>query len=178
MQGVIGVVTCFAGDFAPRNWAFCNGQLLAIAQNQALFSILGTTYGGNGTTNFALPNLQSRTAVSSGAGPGLGNYTLGQMSGAESVTLSVTNLPAHVHNGPVSLQMDADSSEGSMSRAVNTYPAAYAGAYSATPGASMATPPYTVTIGNAGNSQPIPIRAPYLGINYIICLTGIFPSRN
>lgn len=181
MQGVMAVVTCFAGDFAPRNWAFCNGQILSIAQNQALFSLLGTTYGGNGVTTFALPNLQGRTPVSTGQGPGLANYTLGQLSGTETVTLNVSNLPSHVHNGAINLHLDADSSDGTQTRALNAYPALYSGAYATTPGGggvAMATPAYNVTIGNAGNSQPMPIRAPYIAINYIICLAGIFPSRN
>jgi microcystin-dependent protein len=180
MEGVIAVVTTFAADFAPRNWAFCNGQILSIAQNQALFSLLGTTYGGNGQTTFALPNLQSRTAVSTGQAPGLSNYTLGEVIGTEGATLNPNNLPPHVHTGPLTLQLAADSSDGSVTRAVNSYPAVYAGAYATAPasGVTMAPPAYSVTIGIAGSSQPIPIRAPYLGINYVICLFGIFPSRN
>jgi microcystin-dependent protein len=178
MEGVLAVVTCFAADFAPRGWAFCNGQILPIAQNQALFSLLGTTYGGNGVTTFALPNLQGRTAVSSGQGLGLSNYTLGQLTGTETVTLTSGNLPSHVHNGNISLQLDADSSDGTITRAANSYPALYAGAYASTPGAAMAAPGYNVSIGTAGGGQPMPIRAPFLAINYIICLQGIFPSRN
>lgn len=180
MEGTMAVVTCFAGNFAPRFWAFCNGQILNISTNQALFALLGTTYGGNGTTNFALPDLRGRTPVSSGQGPGLSSYALGQVSGTETVTLQTSNLPTHNHNGAVTLQLKADSSDGSVTRAVNSYPAKYAGAYAtaASAGVSMATPGYAVTIGNAGSSQPFSIRAPYLAVNYIICLAGIFPSRN
>jgi microcystin-dependent protein len=180
MEGTIAVVTTFAADFAPRNWALCNGQILAINTNQALFSLVGTTYGGNGTTTFALPNLQSRTPVSQGQGPGLSNYTLGQFAGAENVTLLANNLPGHVHTGAVALKLSADSSDGSVTRAVNSFPAVYAGAYATAPGSgvTMATPAYNATIGNAGTGQPMNIRAPFLAINYIICLFGIFPSRN
>lgn len=181
MEGTIAVVTTFAADFAPRNWALCNGQLLSIAQNQALFSLLGTTYGGNGTTTFGLPNLQSRTPVSQGQGPGLSSYTLGELTGTEGATLNSNNLPPHVHTGAVALKLSADSSDGSVARAVNSFPAVYAGAYATAPasGVTTATPAYNpATIGIAGSSQPMPIRAPYLAINYIICMFGIFPSRN
>src|SRR5215207_9632471 len=93
----IGEIRMFGGNFAPRGWAFCEGQLLSIAQNTALFSILGTTYGGNGTTTFALPDLRGRVPIQPGQGPGLSPYTLGQMSGQENVTLLITNIPAHTH---------------------------------------------------------------------------------
>src|SRR5436189_142599 len=107
MEGVIAVVTCFAADFAPKNWAFCNGQLLAISTNQALFSLLGTTYGGNGVQTFGLPDLRGRTPVSPGQGNGLSNYALGQSAGAESVSVTGNNMPAHNHNGNITLQLDA-----------------------------------------------------------------------
>lgn len=179
MEGVIGVVSCFAADFAPKNWAFCNGQLLAISQNQALFSILGTTYGGNGTTNFALPDLRGRTAVSAGQGPGLSSYNLGQKTGSESVTLTSANLPPHTHNGTVNnLQLQADSNDGSQNSVEFAYPAALAGAYAATPNTTMKAPTISATIGNTGNGVPMNTLSPYLVINYIICLYGIFPSRN
>src|SRR5689334_24076195 len=90
-------IVLFAGNFAPRGWAFCWGQILSIAQNTALFSLLGTTYGGNGQTTFALPNLASRFPIGAGQGPGLSNYTLGQLAGTESTTLTINNMPAHNH---------------------------------------------------------------------------------
>src|SRR6478672_10112699 len=90
-------IIMFAGNFAPRGWAFCQGQILSIAQNTALFSLLGTTYGGNGQTTFALPDLRGRVPVGTGQGPGLSNYDLGQVSGSESVTLTVSQMPAHNH---------------------------------------------------------------------------------
>lgn len=180
MDGTMAVITCFAGDFAPRNWAFCSGQILAIASNQALFSLLGTTYGGNGTTTFALPDLRGRTAICQGQGPGLSVYTLGQQAGAETVTLTINNMPSHDHTGPVSIKLDADSTVAADPSPDFNYPGPYENAYAATatPGASMLSPGYTGTIGTAGNSQPVPLHSPYLAINYVICLQGIYPSRN
>ncbi|MFL5741699.1 MAG: phage tail protein [Flavisolibacter sp.] len=178
MNGVYGVVTCFAGNFAPRNWAMCNGQLLAINQNQALFSILGTTYGGNGTTNFALPDMRGRTAFSAGQGSGQPNYDLGQKAGAETTTLTVPNLPTHQHNGNVTLMMGASSDDGTDPTPNDGYPSRFTGAYSNSGSAAMLSPDYTGTISNAGGSQPFPIRSPFLGMNFIICLLGAFPTRN
>src|SRR5688500_15190919 len=97
MEGTIGEIRLFAGNFAPRSWAFCSGQILSIAQNTALFSILGTTYGGNGQTTFALPDLRGRVPLSPGQGPGLPNYTLGQMSGETTHTLTQSEMPTHNH---------------------------------------------------------------------------------
>src|SRR6188768_3694227 len=101
----------FAGNFAPRNWAFCQGQILSIAQNTALFSLLGTTYGGNGQTTFALPDFRGRVAVGTGQGPGLANITLGELSGSPTVTLTINNMPAHNHplTGSVTPQVNNDT---------------------------------------------------------------------
>jgi microcystin-dependent protein len=106
MEGTIGEIRMFAGTFAPRTWAFCSNQLISIAQNTALFSILGTTYGGNGQTTFALPDFRGRVAVGTGTGPGLPNVQLGQMAGTPTVTLLTTNMPAHNHavTGTVTIQ--------------------------------------------------------------------------
>jgi microcystin-dependent protein len=179
MEGYIGVVTTVAYDFAPKNWASCNGQLLSIAQNQALFSILGTTYGGNGVTTFALPDFRSRTALGTGQGGGLPNVSLGQMSGTETVTLSINNLPSHVHNGAVSFRTQASNSGASETSPDATYINGFNNGFSnAAPNVTMLAPTYTATIGVAGSSQPIEILSPYLVINYVICMYGIFPSRN
>src|SRR3954471_16909667 len=97
MDGTIGEIRLFAGNFAPRNWAFCNGQLMPIAQNTALFSILGTTFGGNGQTTFGLPDFRGRVSVGTGQGTGLTNHDLGEQSGTENVTLSTAQMPAHTH---------------------------------------------------------------------------------
>jgi len=180
----------FAGNFAPRNWAFCAGQLMSISQNTALFSILGTTYGGNGQTTFALPDLRGRVPVGTGQGPGLTNITLGEVSGTETVTLLTTQMPAHTHTATATVTgtvaPGAVEDNGLLDDPAGARPAiSPSGAKiysSATPDAAMGTSPInataTVTIGISGNSQPVPIRNPYLGMNYIICLFGIFPSRN
>jgi len=192
MEGTIGEIRMFAGNFAPRAWAFCNGQLLSIAQNTALFSILGTTYGGNGQTTFALPNFNGRTAVGTGAGQGLTNITLGEVSGVENTTLTIANLPAHTHpatatiTGTVNPKALADAGQGD--DPANAFPAIASGSnklYTSStqaPDAAMGASPITataqVTVGITGSSQPVNTRNPYLGMNYIICLEGIFPSRN
>jgi len=175
MEGTIGEIRMFAGTFAPRSWAFCSGQLLSIAQNTALFSILGTTYGGNGQTNFALPDFRSRTALGTGQGPGLTNISLGEVAGTESANILVTNMPAHNHT------VNANSGGGTTASPGGNFLAAGQDA------TGNPIPTYAASgtggvnlngVGIAGGSQPLPIRNPYLGMNYIICLEGIFPSRN
>lgn len=178
MESFIASITIFAGTYAPKNWAFCNGQLLAISTNQALFSLLGTTYGGDGRTTFGLPDFRGRTAVSEGQGPGLSSYDLGQRSGAETVTLTVNNIPPHVHNGNVNYALKADPNDPSETNPDFAFPAKYTGGYAATANGTMQPPTYSATIGNAGGNGPLPILMPYLVLNYIICLYGIFPSRN
>src|SRR5262245_37195252 len=110
MQAIMAYVTCFGGNYAPQGWALCNGQLLSIQVNSALYSLLGNVYGGDGVSTFALPNLCGRTPVSAGTGPGLSEYALGQLVGQETITLTVQNMPSHNHNGTVNLQWAADSS--------------------------------------------------------------------
>jgi microcystin-dependent protein len=181
MEGTMAVVTMFASNFAPKYWAFCNGQILSISQNQALFALLGTTYGGNGTTNFALPNLQGRVPIGTGSAPGLSNYTLGQAAGAAATTLTLGNLPMHMHGpGAVPVGIDCDSNPASEQFPDGFYIAGVNNAYSTTPasGVSMQAPVYTATIGSTGNNQPIPLMPPYLVVNFIICMQGVFPSRN
>ena len=176
----MAVVTAVAYDFAPKNWALCNGQTLAIAQNQALFSLLGTTYGGNGVNNFNLPNLMGRTPVGTGQSTTGVNYTLGEVTGTENVTLTQQNLPPHVHNGPVTVTPRAGNSADDSTPAGN-YPGQVASGYAATPAAGVFMQGPTVTsvsIGTAGGSQPFSVLTPYLVVNFIICLYGIFPSRN
>ena len=182
MEGTMAVITCFAANFAPKYWATCDGTLLSIAQNQALFSLIGTTYGGNGTNNFALPDLRGRTPVSIGQGSGLSNYTLGQQAGSESSVLNIANLPVHGHSGAITLQLAADSSAGTVPRTVNTFPASLSGAYAPAPSNQgkdkMGDPGYEGSIVTAGSGQPMSILSPFLVVNYIICTAGIFPSRN
>jgi microcystin-dependent protein len=164
----LGEIRLVAFNFAPRGWAFCQGQILSIAQNTALFSLLGTTYGGNGQTTFALPDLRSRVAVSSGQGPGLSNYTLGQTGGEEAVTLLQTQMPAHGHG------VAASNGPASANRPAGGVPAA-GGSYAAAPDGTTMNP---AMVQGSGGSQPHDNIPPYLTLNYVIALEGIFPSRN
>ncbi len=168
----LGQIQPFGFNFAPRGWAMCNGQILPIAQNTALFSLLGTTYGGNGQTTFALPNLQSRVPVHFGQGAGLSPYDLGQMSGQESVTLTVNQMPSHNH--PIVVKASAGTK-------LNAVPANnnIGGANIYTNAALDSTlDPGTGTCGLIGGSQPVNTLPPYLALNFCIALEGIFPSRN
>lgn len=181
MDGVLAVVTCFAGNFAPRNWTYCNGQLLPISQNQALFSLLGTAYGGDGISTFGLPDLRGRAPVSSGAGQNLTPYTLGQKSGNEAVTLTVNTIPSHAHTGNTFFRLQCDNTEAVSHEPDYNYPANSSSlqAFSDNSNTVMLAPPdYAGTVNNAGNGNPLAIRSPYLGLNYVICTNGIFPSRN
>lgn len=168
----------FAGNFAPRYWAFADGQLLAINQNQALFSILGTTYGGDGRNNFALPDLRGRSAVHEGQGPGLGMIRLGEKAGQDRVVLSEKQMPSHSHQANSVLkgsnQKADQKSPANQSLAVSTRPV-YANQAA---NVAMKSGSVETTVAQAGGGQPVPIRDPYLGVNYIICLQGIYPARN
>lgn len=193
---MIGEIRGFAGNFAPKNWAFCQGQIINIASNTALFSILGTTYGGNGTTTFGLPNLAGRVAIGAGQGPGLPNVTLGQTAGSIGVTLNSTQMPMHTH---MAIQSGVATTMASSGDA--TLATAAPGSVLATPG-TLSGRTFTATLGyNAnqpditlasgavntsgmsyvnspmGGNQPHENRQPYLGMNYVICMYGIFPSR-
>jgi microcystin-dependent protein len=166
----LGELKLFPYNFAPRGWAFCNGQILSIAQNTALFSLLGTTYGGNGQTTFALPDLRGRVPISSGQGPGLSSYSLGQVGGSENETLLIQQMPAHTH------LVQATTEHATRSQPGGKVPAAVsAGAYGG-PATDATMAPNM--IGMAGNSQPHNNLSPYLTLNWCIALTGIFPSRN
>ena len=165
----LGMIIIVPYNFAPRGWAFCSGQILPIAQNTALFSLLGTTFGGNGQTTFALPDMRGRCALSSGQGPGLSSYTLGEVAGTETITLTVNQIPAHPHT------VLANGESNTTGKPANNYPATN-GAYNpANDGTQMAAgmiPP------SGGGNQPHDNMQPYLVLNYCIALEGIFPSRN
>ena len=165
----LGEIRLFPYNFAPRGWAFCSGQLMSIAQNTALFALLGTTYGGNGQTTFGLPDLRGRVAVSSGQGPGLSFYNLGQQAGTETVTLTQSEMPMHSHlvNATLNDQNNSSRPSGAFLTAGNTY--------NATPDGTVMAPQM---IQPSGNSQPHSNIQPYLALNYCIALEGIFPSRN
>jgi microcystin-dependent protein len=168
----IGEIRIFGFSFPPRGWAQCAGQLMAISQNTALFSILGTTYGGNGTSTFGLPDMRGRIPVSSGQGPGLSPYVLGEMTGTETVTLTASQLPAHNHAAGCS------SSAGNSLSGAGAVPAAdMAG------GNNVFSSPANATMNAAslslvGGGQPHNNLQAYLAVNYCIALNGIFPSRN
>lgn len=160
----LGEVRMVGFSFAPRGWALCNGQLLPINQNQALFSILGTTYGGDGRITFALPDLRSRTPIN------MGNFPLGTQNGEEGHVLSSAELPTHTHQAIAN--SDANSATLS-SPAGNVWANGGQAAYAAAGNGSMAP----AAIGQAGNSQAHDNMSPYLVVNFIIALQGIFPSR-
>jgi microcystin-dependent protein len=167
MDPILGQIIIFAGNFAPRGWALCDGQLLPISQNTALFSLLGTTYGGDGRTTFALPDLRGRVPIHAGQGPGLSNYALGARGGSESTTLTTNNLPAHSHPLLATSTGQADDSPaGNVLAQADIYAA---GPTNVTLGTS---------VGPVGENQPLPNLQPYTCINAIIALEGVYPSRN
>ena len=179
MNGVIGEVRLFGGNFAPRTWAFCAGQLISISTNTALFSIIGCTYGGDCRTTMALPDLRGRAAMSPGAGPGLPDYNLGQKTGQETVTLTVSSMPAHNH------AINVNAANGGVNTPQNSFWAA---------GETSGNPPNLIPINtiysttadtqmnafvmsNSGGNLPHNNMQPSTALNYIICMQGIFPSR-
>ena len=179
MEGVIGYTTLFAGNFAPKNWAFCQGQTLAISSNTALFSILGTVYGGNGTTTFQLPNLAGRNVVGAGQGPGLSFYSLGQVGGSESNTLTLAQMPAHMHPIMVTATPASRDDTGGVSNPDSAIFAANGSGYSGSPssGGQMKPYPGAIQMQPTGSNQSYSILPAFLGLNYVICMYGVFPSR-
>lgn len=179
MEGTIGEIRLFAANFAPRDWSYCNGALLAISSNVALFSILGTTYGGDGKVTFGLPNLAGRSAVGAGQGPGLSYYDLGEKTGANSTILTLNNLPPHTHTAAGNIVIPAFSDEGDSGTPANNVLAAKGSMYTSQAGDSTTkSTPLNIQVGVTGGSTPITITQPSLGMNYIICLYGVFPSRS
>ena len=166
---LLGEISMFAGNFAPRGWALCNGQFLSISQNSALFSILGTTYGGDGRTTFALPDLRGRVPVGPGRGPGLSDYRLGQRGGSENNVLSVANMPAHTHSVSLGAKEEGNTDDPN-------------GAFVAGNGMTSFGTTSDITLASAttaseGAGQSVNNRQPFLAISFIIALQGIFPSR-
>ncbi len=167
----LGMIIITPYTFAPRGWAFCAGQILPIAQNTALFSLLGTTFGGNGQTTFALPDLRGRYPIGVGQGPGLANYDLGQVAGTENTTLTVNNLAPHLHTfAPPSANVAADAGKPNGSIPANGTNYTAAGNANGVMGGG--------NTGLTGGAQPFDNHPPYLGLYYCIALEGIFPSRN
>ncbi|MEM6321329.1 MAG: tail fiber protein [Bacteroidota bacterium] len=157
---LIGTIGMFAGNFAPRGWAFCNGQLLPISENQALFSILGTTYGGDGRRSFALPDMRGRSPMHAGDGPGLTPRRLGQRIGSETNTLTVNQLPSHSHSLPATEQPNGNGTTNVVVVGKDDRPTT------------------TVMTQSTGANQSVNNIQPCLAVNFCIALIGIFPSRN
>jgi len=188
MDPFLGEIVMFAGNFAPRGWSFCDGQLISINQYQALFSILGTTYGGDGRTTFALPDLRGRTPIGPRRGPGLSNYNLGQRGGVETVTLTVAQMPIHNHQAEGTVSASAvdgttnnpDGANFAVAKTpVDRSTTVDTNAYNSSGNnVSMAANNVSVTVGNNGGNQWHTNIQPFLAVNYIIAMQGVFPSRN
>jgi microcystin-dependent protein len=171
----VAEIRIFTGNFAPTGWAQCNGQLLPISQNTALFSLLGTTYGGDGKSNFALPNLQGSAPMQAGQGPGLSLRDLGEVGGEQSVTLLQTEMPAHSHTAQGSTGSNQTTpvnnawASGAKLGGGNLY-------FPSTPATNVQMSPFGTSI--SGGSQPHNNMMPFLGLMFIIALQGVFPARS
>lgn len=187
----LGMIALFGFNFAPRGWAFCAGQQLAISSNSALFALLGTIYGGNGQTTFALPDLRGRVPIGFGQGPGTGNYPIGERGGEPSVTLTTQTMPAHNHTATATSTStsvlngenaagDAPSPHGHLLGATQSNPYVAAGGkeIAMASQAVTTTTDTTVEVANNGGNQAHDNMQPFLAMNYCIALQGIFPSRN
>lgn len=176
----IGEIRLFAGNFAPRGWAFCNGQSQSIAQNTALFSLLGTTYGGNGQTTFNLPDLRGRVPLNQGQGPGLSVYTIGEAAGVETVALTTAQMPAHSHVLNATTATGSVTTPGSTVMLATPVEAGVKTSLYVVPGTSTVNqaPMAAQSISPTGGSQPHENMMPFQSLNYIIAVEGIFPSRN
>ncbi|MGE8318226.1 MAG: phage tail protein [Comamonas sp.] len=181
-EPILGQLMLFGGNFCPRGWTQAAGQTLAISQNEALFSLLGTTYGGDGQNTFGLPDLRGRVPIGTGTGPGLTPIDPGERSGTENTTLTINNMPMHTHPATYTPKPNASTAP-----ATNATPAAgqvlaqtqNAGAYSsAAADTTLGGSAGTVAVAMAGGNQPFSIRNPYLGMTWCIAFEGIFPSRN
>ena len=172
MEGYIAEIRMFAGNFAPRGWAFCNGQILSIAQNTALFSLLGTTYGGNGKSNFALPDLQGRAPMHPGQGPGLSLHDLGETGGSETVSLLESEMPAHSHTMRANTLSSAETKQ--VGPAASLAPSTGGDVYQPPPPNTFMAPE---ALAPAGGDAPHNNMQPYLTLYFNIALQGVFPPR-
>ena len=169
----VGEIRMFAGNFAPRGWAFCDGQLLAVSQNDALFSLLGTTYGGDGRTTFGLPDMRGRIPMHAGSGPGLSPRRLGVKLGTEKETIPVNELPSHTHT------LQANTQAGTEGTAAGATPAqSTVGVYLQSPNPASVFQLRAQSVGAVGGSQSHTNLMPFLCVHFIIALFGIYPSRN
>ncbi|MEO1032183.1 MAG: tail fiber protein [Bacteroidota bacterium] len=191
MEEFIGTVKAFAFGFTPRGWAPCEGQLMSIAQNQALFSLLGTTYGGDGRTTFGLPDLRGRSPMSQGNGPGLSDKKLGQKGGTETNFIQVSQLPPHSHvtdfngqNVVAGVGVPAVNDDGTLEETEGNILANSANSYAAASAADTTLSPFNATVSGSaqsqitGGGQAVNNMQPFLALNYCICLQGVYPSRS
>lgn len=179
MEGTIGEIRVFAGNYAPLNWAFCNGSSLAISGNETLYALIGTTYGGDGVTTFNVPNLCSRVPVGTGPGSVFPTIQLGQLGGSESISMTTSQMPMHNHIGTGSISIPAYGPADTLGSAADAEFAGLQGAYSTeTADAALKPESATVTLTPTGQGAAFDIIQPYMAANYIICVYGIFPSRN
>jgi microcystin-dependent protein len=178
MEPYLGEIKMFGGNFAPSGWALCNGQLLAISQYAALFSILGTTYGGNGVQTFALPNLQGRAPMHWGTGPGLTTRVIGESSGTENVTLLISQIPAHNHliNASTTIATQVLPTNFILAQSTDAGVGGTPANFIEPASANTTLAPTAVSM--AGSSLPHNNMQPYLAVSFIIALVGVFPSRN
>lgn len=167
----VGEVRMFAGNFAPRGWAFCDGQLLAVSQNDALFSLLGTIYGGDGRTTFGLPDLRGRLPIHAGSGPGLSPRQLGSRGGAEQVTLTTNQMPSHSH------QFSANSANATDNTPSSTATTAKGVGFDPYIAENGTTPMNSANISAVGGSRSHTNLMPFLCVHFIMALVGIYPSR-
>jgi len=179
MDAFVGSVFAFGFNFTPYGWLPCNGQTVPIASYEALYALVGTTYGGNGTSTFGLPNLNCKVPVGVGQGPGLSNVVLGQTAGAETVTLTPMNMPTHTHAGTATLPVNAGA--GTTPNPQNGYFATdggnmNTGYYQTTGGSAMLVSTGTSSV-NGGSNPPLQVMNPYQTVNYCICYVGIFPTH-
>lgn len=176
----LGEMRLFAGNFAPRGWAFCNGQSLSIAENDALFALLGTIYGGDGQNTFNVPDLRGRVPLNQGQGPGLSSYTIGQAAGVETVTLQTSQMPAHSHSLNATTATGSVTTPGPTVMLATPVEAGVNTSLYVVPGSSamVQAPMAPQSIGPAGGNTPHENMMPFQSINYIIALEGIFPTRN
>lgn len=190
MEAFLGTILPFGFNYAPRGWATCSGQLMSIAQNSALFALLGTTYGGDGQTTYALPDLRGRMPLGCGQSTGGSSYAQGQVGGHENTTLTMSNMPPHNHSAAATLQVQVagtPTGADNAPSAANSFLGASqsGGAVAANIWSTALNSPVTmggtsgsVTVGVAGSGQPFGLLNPFLALNFCIALEGLFPSRN
>lgn len=179
MEGTIGEIRLFTGNFAPLGWALCDGSSVNISIYTAAYAIIGDTFGGDGQTYFNLPDFRSRIAVGTGSGGGLTQRYLGEMGGTETVSMTTAQMPAHIHPGKATIAIPALSTAGNQATANGNNLAALAGAYTTEDtDVTLAKISISPTLSTTGSGTPFSILEPAMALNYVICLEGIFPSRN